>query len=122
MNDKEQQALIEQLIENVYPWFYLPFESQKFLVTNWEHVLVRHKGTWQNTWFHYRKLDDGCVVRLSPDFQIPAPEIEAEDGYRIVSMEDRKRCKYPLDCVVKFKRDIKGAFCISRVSPEKAGH
>ena len=31
------------------------------------------------------------------------PVIEAPEGYRIVSMEDRKRCKYPVDCEVMFR-------------------
>jgi hypothetical protein len=39
---------------------------------------------------------------LSPDFQLPAPAIEAPAGYRIVSMEDKKRCKYPVDCDIKY--------------------
>jgi hypothetical protein len=102
MNKQEKKAMVEQLKENVYPWFYLPFEGQKFLATNWEHVLVRHKTDWQKPWFPYRTLDDGCVVRLSPDFQLPAPAIEAPAGYRTVSMEDRNRCKFPVDCDIKY--------------------
>jgi hypothetical protein len=102
MNKQEKQLMVERLKENVHPWFCLPYEFRKCLVTNWEHVLVRHKNDWQKPWFPYRKLDDGCVVRLSPDFQLPAPEIEAPAGYRIVSMEDQKRCKFPLDCDIKY--------------------
>jgi len=113
MNYKEQQAMVEALKENVFPWFFLTINKRELLTSNWENVLVRHKNDWQKPWFPYRKLDDGCVVRLSPDFHLPAPAVEAPAGYRIVSMEDRKRCKYPEDCVVVFERYIKGTFCIS---------
>jgi hypothetical protein len=56
----------------------------------------------------------GSLVRLSPDFQLPAPEIEAPAGYRIVSLEDRKRCKFPVDCEVKYTCCGNGGW----VSPE----
>jgi hypothetical protein len=45
------------------------------------------------------------VYHIHRDYKLP---VEVPEGYRLVSMEDRKRCAYPEDCVVKWMSS--GAF------------
>jgi hypothetical protein len=103
MNYKEQQAMVEKLKTTWTAFGGLSKEEQEFLKENKKDVgqiddigLLGFIG-------HFRVgLHPGMVYRLKKDFQLPAPAIEAPAGYRIVSMEDKKRCKYPVDCDIKY--------------------
>jgi hypothetical protein len=99
MNYEEKKAMVERLKTTWTTFGGLSKEEQEFLKNHWSATLIRHKGTWQNTWFGAGTLDDGASIRLAPDFTMP---IEPPAGYRIVSIEDRKRCKYPVDCDIRY--------------------
>jgi hypothetical protein len=87
---------IEELITTWTAFGGLTKEEQEFLKKHQNKVkVVCEDGTllFLNSYgWHLNS-----IYRLSPDFQMP---IEPPNGYRIVSMNARKRCKYPRDCEV----------------------
>jgi hypothetical protein len=102
MNYKEQQETVTRLRTNRKPLMDLTAWEQDLLRSNPAMVLrLVPSGQWHP--MHCDKLDDGRVYCLKADFQLPEPSIEALAGYRIVSMEEQKRRKFPKDCIVRYK-------------------
>jgi len=100
MNYKEQQAMVERLKTTWTAFGGLSKEEQKILLDNHNEVM---ECSFSADWRPFATTFwNGNVYRLNLDFQLPAPAIEPPEGYRIVSIEDRKRCKYPEYCVVKW--------------------
>ena len=98
MNYKEQQAMVERLKNNWVVVGGLTLDEKAFLekhIRSCIEIDIYGRGEEAEL-----PLRIGSLVRLSEYFQLPAPAIEPPEGYRIVSMEDRKRCKYPVDCEV----------------------
>jgi hypothetical protein len=112
MNYKEQQAMVERLKTNKEAFYFWLSEEKDFAVENWKTMYVLCGTRWIEKGNDIFPSDS--VYRLRKDFQLPAPAIEAPAGYRIVSMEDRKRCKFPVDCEVKYTCCGNGGW----VSPE----
>jgi hypothetical protein len=90
---------IEKLKTNEKPAGFLPEELRIELKRHAEKgnliVYCGENHGWKPWGWH--GIYDTQVYRLSPDFQLP---IEPPEGYRIVSPEDRKLYKYPVDCEV----------------------
>jgi hypothetical protein len=101
MTHEEKKAMVERLKTTNMVFCGLPRNEQEFIEKNLRDcVELDVYGCWTEA---EQPIHSCMLLRISPDFHLPEPAIDPPEGYRIVSMEDRKRCKYPVDCEVKFR-------------------
>ncbi len=101
---EEQQAMVDRFKTNIVPAGLLKDSERLELI---KHAIARNligyygeNAGWKP--WGWDAIYDTQVYRLAADFQLPPEEITAEPGYRIVTIEEQKRCKFPMDCVVRF--------------------
>jgi hypothetical protein len=78
--------------------------SEMKKIINMDDIYCRVKPKEENNaWVKrtHKKIDTD-MYEYAIELCDTARAIEAPAGYRIVSLEDQKRCKFPLDCVVKY--------------------
>jgi hypothetical protein len=93
--------MVSEMKVNERAFMFWPVEWQIWAKQNWKSMQVLcADGVLEDT-INASFLKNG-TYRLSLNFQLPEPSIKAPAGYRIVSMKDRARCKFPVDCVVKY--------------------
>ena len=71
MNRTEKMKWIDELKRNRCGFFTINDQARGMIEKYWSAIEVRHKGSWQKPWFPFSKIDDGCVCRLRPDFELP---------------------------------------------------
>ena len=71
MNTNEKLGMVEKIQNNRHAFFAFNDQAQGMVEKYWGSVEIRHKGEWQKPWFPFSKIDDGAVVRLRTDFELP---------------------------------------------------
>ena len=71
MDRNEKMKWIGELKRNRCGFFTINDQARGMIEKYWSAIEVRHKGSWQKPWFSFSKIDDGCVCRLRPDFELP---------------------------------------------------
>lgn len=106
MNYEQKKEIVEKLKQNWDVTMRLDSVSKLVLfdMNKKDCLVMQGDGTFTRTFGLI--FGAGNVYRIAPDYQLPEPKIDPPDGYRIVSIEDRKRCKYPADCIVKYQNKV----------------